>query len=164
MPLPTQVICNMRICLAHIFLKLRTTSFLYVYLFAGVMVPPQEPAEYLYELRVISDNIVRERCETSEVHPPTPSQHEADEHTCEVDSTNVTDVGNTSNLSPVALDWKDLVFPTPSTSLNAADPLAEEVDLAGRSQDVEPPVVVALDKFAEVCEIAEEAVIDATQS
>jgi hypothetical protein len=56
------------------------------------------------------------------------------------------------------------VFPTPSTSLNAADPLAEEVDLAGKSEDVEPPVAVALDKFAEVCEIAEEAVIDATQS
>jgi hypothetical protein len=64
MPLPTQVICNMLVCLAHIFLKLQTTSFLYVYLFAGVMVPPQEPAEYLYELRAISENIVRERCET----------------------------------------------------------------------------------------------------
>ena len=162
--MPTQVICNMLVSLAHIFLKLRTTSFIYIYLFAGVMVPSQEPAEYLYELRAISENIVRERCEISEVHPPTPSEHEADEHTCEVDATNVKDVGNTSNLGPVALDWKDLVFPTPSTSLNAADPLAEEVDLAGKSQDVEPPVAVALDKFAEVCEIAEEAVIDATQS
>jgi hypothetical protein len=56
-----------------------------------------------------------------------------------------------------------LVFPKPSTSLNVADPLAEELDVAGKSQAVEPPVAVALDTFVEVCEIAEEAVIDATQ-
>ena len=164
MSLPTQVMCNMLICLAHIFLRLRTTRFLCIYLLAGVMVPTQEPAEYLYELRAIAENIARERCETSEVPPTAPSQHEPDVHTCEVDSTNVSghNVSNTSNLSQVTLDWNDLVFSTPGTSLNVADPLAEEVDVAGKSQAVEPPVAVALDTFAEVCETADEAFIDAT--
>ena len=71
--LPTQVICNMIICLAHTFLRLRTTRSWCVYLLAGVMIPPHEATEYLYELCAIVENIVRERCETSEVHPPTPS-------------------------------------------------------------------------------------------
>ena len=37
------------------------------------MVPPQEPVEYLYEFRAIAKNIVMERCETSEMYPPTPN-------------------------------------------------------------------------------------------
>lgn len=35
-----------------------------------MMVPPLERSEYMYELRNIADNIVRERLEHSEVHPP----------------------------------------------------------------------------------------------
>jgi len=53
----------------------------------------------LYELRAIAENIVRERCETSEVHPPAHSEHEADVHPCEVEATNATNIGNTCNLS-----------------------------------------------------------------
>lgn len=135
-------------------------------LVVGVMVEAQEPAEYVYELRAIAENIGRERCETSEVPPPAPTQHEPDVHTCEVDSTNVSgpNVNNTSNLSQVTLDWKDLVFPTPGTSLNAVGALAKEVDVPGKSQVIEPAVAVAVDTFAEVCEIADEAVIDATHA
>jgi hypothetical protein len=120
-------------------------------------------AKNLTENIAIAKNIFRERCETSEVHPPTPCQHEADVHPCEVEATNVTNVGNTSNLSQVALDWKDLVSPTPNPSFKAAGELAEELDVVGKSQTVEPPVTVALDTFAEVSQIAKEAVIDATQ-
>jgi hypothetical protein len=97
------------------------------------------------------------------LHPPAPSQHKADVHPCEVEATNVTNVGNTSNLSQVPLDWKDLVSPTPNPSFNAAGKLAEELDVVDKSQVAEPPVTVALDTFAEVSQIAEEAVIDATQ-
>ena len=83
------------------------------------MVPPQEPVEYLYEFRAIAKNIVMERCETSEMYPPTPNQHEADVHSCEVEATNVTNVRNISNLNQVTLDWKYSVSPTPSPSPNA---------------------------------------------
>lgn len=37
---------------------------------ADVMVPRRERTEYLYELRCIAENIVRERLEQSEPHPP----------------------------------------------------------------------------------------------
>ena len=53
--------------------------------------------------------------------------------------------------------------PTPNPLFNAAGKLAEELDVVGKSQTVEPPVTVALNTFAEVSQIAEEAVIDATQ-
>jgi hypothetical protein len=67
------------------------------------MVPPQEPTEYLYELCAIVD--VKERCETSEVHPPAlASQQEANVHPCEVEATNATNVGNTKILNQEALD------------------------------------------------------------
>ena len=127
------------------------------------MVPPQNLAKYLYELRAIAENIVTDRCETSEVHPPTPSQHEADVHPCEVEATNVTNVRNTSNLSQVTLDWKDLVSPSPCTTFNAAENLAKELDMIGKCQAAELPVVVAVDTFTKVSQIAEEAVIDVTQ-
>ena len=44
------------------------------------MVPPWEPVEYLYELHTIAENTVKECCETSEVHPPAPSQNEGQPH------------------------------------------------------------------------------------
>ena len=39
------------------------------------MVPPVERSAYMYELRNIAENIVRERCEHSEVQPPTRTMH-----------------------------------------------------------------------------------------
>ena len=53
----------------------------------------------MYELRAIADNVVKECCEISEVHPPTPNQHEADVLRCEVRAINATNVSNTRNLS-----------------------------------------------------------------
>ena len=43
---------------------------------AGIMVPPLERVEYMYELRNIAKNIVSERCEHSKLHPPTHTRHE----------------------------------------------------------------------------------------
>ena len=159
------------------------------------MVPPQEPTEDLYELRAIADNVVRERCETSEVHPPISKQYESDVLRCKVEATNATNVGN-MNLSnadvvkdvqpPVEpqsnkhaedsvsthgdvhvgpacrilmtqaeLDWQDSVSRAPSSSFNATQNLPNDIDVVGRFQ-------TTVDTFAEVSQIAEEAVMDAT--
>jgi hypothetical protein len=115
----------------------------------------------LHELHVIVENIVRERCETSEVHLPAPtSQHKTDVHPCEVE---VTNISNTSILSGETSDCKGLVSSTSSPILNAIKELAEELDVVGKSQVAEPSVVVVVDSFAEVSQMAEEVVIDATQ-
>ena len=53
------------------------------------------------------------------------------------------------------LDWQDSVSPTPSSSFNVAQNLAKDIDVVSRSQTV-------VDTFAEVSQIAEEAVMDAT--
>ena len=50
-----------------------------VYGLADVMVPPLECSEYMYVLQNIVENIVRERCEHSIIHPPGHSGHEHDE-------------------------------------------------------------------------------------
>ena len=142
----------------------------------------------MYKLRAIADNVVRERCETSEVHPPISKQYESDVLRCKVEATNATNVGN-MNLSnadvvkdvqsPVEpqsnkhaedsvsthgdvhvgsachipmtqaeLDWQDLVSHASSSSFNAAQNLPKDIEVVGT--------------FAEVSQIAEEAVMDAT--
>ena len=61
---------------------------------------PTTRANYvLVQAWAIAKNIVKKRCETSEVHPPAPSQYEADVHCCEVEATNTTNFSNTSILS-----------------------------------------------------------------
>jgi hypothetical protein len=60
--------------------------------------------------------------------------------------------------SQLDLDWQDLVLPTPMPSLAARNP-GEELEVVGSTQNVEPPVVV--DTFAEVSQIAQEAVVGA---
>ena len=107
------------------------------------MVPPQEPVEYLYELRGLSESTARDRCETFEVHLPTPTQHETDVHGYEV-------------------EVQDSVSTTPSPSLNVPQNLTEDLDVVGKSQTAEAVVVVAVDTFAEVSQIAEEVVLNAT--
>ena len=82
---------------------------------------------------------------------------------CELEAINITNICNTSNLNQVALDWKDSVSTTPSPSLNAWENLAEELNVIGKSQAAKLPVAVAVNTFAEVSQIAEETVIDATR-
>jgi hypothetical protein len=65
--------------------------------------------------------------------------------------------------SQVDSDWQDSVSPTPSPSLNAEQNLVEELDNVGKSQTVESPMVVAVDTFSEVSQIAQEAIMDAIQ-
>ena len=75
--------------------------------------------------------------------------------------------------SQLELDWQDSVPSTPTASPAAirvsstptASPaaIAEELGAVGPSQVVEPHVVVAVDTFAEVSQIAAEVVMDATQ-
>ena len=65
------------------------------------MVPLQEPTKYLYEIRAFVECVVKKFCETSEVLPPTPTQHEANVHGFEVEASNDTNVGNTSNTDVV---------------------------------------------------------------
>lgn len=52
--------------------------------------------------------------------------------------------------SQLELDWQDSVSPRPNPSLNAAQKLSENLDVVGKSQTAEPPVVVAVGTFAEV--------------
>lgn len=65
------------------------------------MVPLQEPTKYLYEIRAFVECVVKKFCETSEVLPPTPTQHEADVHGVEVEATNDTNVSNTNKADVV---------------------------------------------------------------
>ena len=150
----------------------------------------------MYELRALSENVVREHGETLEVHPPTPIQNEAAMHGCKVEATNTTNVGNTSKTyvvkdlqllmetqsnaehsvsmhayvhvgsawyilmiqdktlqdlpSQVELDWQDSVSFLINLSFNAAQNLAENLDVVGKSQTAELSVVVAVGTFAEV--------------
>lgn len=62
--------------------------------------------------------------------------------------------------SQLELDWQDSVPSTPTASPAA---IAEELGVVGPSQVVKPHVVVAVDTFAEVSQIAAEVVMDATQ-
>jgi hypothetical protein len=64
--------------------------------------------------------------------------------------------------SQVVIDWQDSVSPTPSPSLNVPQNLAEDLDVVGKSHTAEPVVVVAVDTFAGVTQIAEEVVMNAT--
>jgi hypothetical protein len=158
------------------------------------MAPPQNLAEYLYEIRAFAECVVKELCEILEVLPPTPTQHDADVHRYEVEATNDTNVDNTSKAdvvtdvhppmkphvgpawhilrtqdktlqdlpSQVVIDWQDSVSPTPSPSLKVPQNLAKDLDVVGKSHTAEPVVVVAVDTFAEVSQIAEEVVMNAT--
>jgi len=173
---------------------------------ADVLVPPRYQTEYLYELRLIAENISRERGLHSEVHPPVATIVPEHAPHCEPHVTGASDPDNICNVStpqapvdgqpevdsgskentgdaPSAdvgpawlnismtqekslqdlpsqldLDWQDSVLPTPMPSL-AARNTGEELE--GSSPNVEPPIVV--DTFAEVSQIAQEAVMGATQ-
>lgn len=75
--------------------------------------------------------------------------------------------------SQMDLDWQDSVTPTPTRSPAATRSLGEELEAVGSSQVtehavgssqvVEPAVVESVDGFAEVSQIAQEAVTEATE-
>lgn len=52
---------------------------------------------------------------------------------------------------------------TSTPSLATTQNLGEELEVVGSTQVVEPTVVVAVDTFAEVSQIAQDVVMDATQ-
>ena len=98
-----------------------------------------------------------------DVQPPVEPQ--SNKHAEDSVSTHVdVHVGPTCHIpmTQVDLDWQDSVSPTPSSSFNVAQNLAKDLDVVGKSQTAEAPVVMAVDTFAEVFQIVEEAVMDAT--
>lgn len=102
---------------------------------ADVMVPPLERSEYLYELRNVADNVVQERSEHSEVHPPGLSGHgpvecgEVQESVPESPPTLSTPLGPAFNIpmtqektleelpSQIDFDWHDSVSPNVAHAL-----------------------------------------------
>ena len=75
----------------------------------------------------------------------------------------MTQEGSLQDLpSQLDLDWQDSITPTPS--LAATRNLGEELDAVVSSQVIETAVVMPVDAFVEVSQIAKEAVTDATCS
>ena len=67
------------------------------------MVPPTGPVEYLYELRVVAENICRDRGNNSEVHPEVTTLYGVPFEECEVQ---VTDAGN-AEVSDIGAEAPD---------------------------------------------------------
>ena len=183
-----------------------------VYCLADDMLPPPEPTEFLYEIRVVAENIGTLRCSQSEVHPPECQQPEVVAHVPDVEVTNASNSNNVCTLgtpqaaesaetlvernsvqnmlkspstdpgvndahawvipmtqerslhdlpSQMELDWQDSVTTTPTPSLAATRNLGEALEAVGSERVVEPEVVLPVDAFAEVSQIAQEAVTDA---
>ena len=134
---------------------------------ADVMAPPLERSGYLYELRAVAENIVRERGEHSEVHPPGlsgggPMELGEEQEPLPGSSDNLgMPIGPAFHIpmtqdktleelpSQIEFEWQDSVAPnlTPAqaTTIAAAPTSTED------------------NAFVEVSEIAQEAVVHATQ-
>lgn len=119
------------------------------------MVPPVEGNAYMYELRNIAENIVRERCEYLEVVPPSQSgprcgdRVQGDRPVGPAFHIPMTQDKTLEELpSQLEFDWQDSVSPknTPTG--------AEATDV--------PPTHPQESAFIEVSQIAHEAVVDAT--
>ena len=178
---------------------------------ADVMVPPLEPTEYLYELRAVAENIIRERLGHSEVHHAEVPHYEVQIHEC---GEEVTNGSNAEDVVPIAevveivepkvgpdsthmakdvlatvesvqvgpaweipmtqeksladlpsqldLDWQDQPSLTPTPSLVATRNLGQELEAAA-SEVEDPPVVVAATTFADVNQLAQDVVMEATE-
>lgn len=129
------------------------------------MVPSLEQPEYMLELRNVAENIVRERCTHSEVHAPTCTEG--------VESYKVPD-GSDGAQHPLAahpVTDEDSIHvgaaidlpPGPCTSTATARNLVEELDVVSCPASVPLDTHVDTNKFAEVSQIAQEAVMIATQ-
>jgi len=133
-----------------------------------LLVTPLVPQEYMYELHNIAENIARERCDYSEVRPQVQSEPECEE-SVEVQHPVAEDGGNAADAedgpafsipmtqgktlvdlpSQMDFDWQYLVSPkgTPAEPTGMAVPPKDPDESA----------------FLEVQQIAEEAVVHATQ-
>lgn len=157
-----------------------------------VMVPLLEQPEYMYELRNIADNIVRERCKHSEVQPPThiacvasykvadvsegveepvesqvpdgsPSTH-GDGHVGPAFHIPMTQEKTLLELpSQLDFDWQEQASQGPSIAPATARNLGEQLDEASTRLNAAMPIHVQEDTFVQVSQIAHEAVMDATQ-
>ena len=65
--------------------------------------------------------------------------------------------------SQLDVDWQDQVPLTPAPAPAATRNLGQELEAAASSEVVDPNVVVAVNSFAEVQQLAQEAVMNATQ-
>ena len=144
------------------------------------MVPSLERPEYMYELRNIADNIMRERCKHSELHSdshfrihtdagPSYKVPEDEEYVDPAPAKDVPSQGKDSHVGPafhipmtqdksleglpsqLDFDWQDSATPGPMSATITARNLGEELDVAS-------PTHVEVDTFVEVSQIAQEAV------
>lgn len=131
------------------------------------MVPPTERSEYLMELRNVVDNMVRERCDNSELHPVAQS---GDEPLQRADVTESFPEGSGNLGTPVGP-----AFEIPMTQDKTLEELPSQIDFEWQDS-VSPSLAPALatsttvapkdtedNAFVEISQIAEEAVVHATQ-
>ena len=136
--------------------------------FAELLVTPLVPQEYMYELHNIAENIARERCDYSEVRPQVQSEPECEE-SVEVQHPVAEDGGN-------AVDAEDgPAFSIPMTQGKTLVDLPSQMDfdwqylVSPKGTPAEPTGMAVPPKdpdesaFLEVQQIAEEAVVHATQ-
>ena len=151
-----------------------------------LMVPSLERPEYMYELRGVAENIVRERIKHSEVSPHTESLESYKPHAAsdgvdppldahpprDEDSIHVgpafhipmTKVNELQDLpSQIDFDWQASAPPGPVTTSATARNLGEELDVVSTPASMALPSRVDENKFVEVSAIALEAVLVATQ-
>ena len=124
------------------------------------MVPPLERSEYMYELRNMANNIVRERCEHWEVQPPGQSGHECEDRV-DVHQPIPESVGNVAMPGGPA-------FHIPMTQDKTLEELPSQLDFDWQdsvSPEGTPAVRTSMAEsaFVEVSEIAHEAIAHATQ-
>lgn len=132
-----------------------------------MMVPPVERSDSMYEIRNMSDNIAKERCEHSEVQPPGQNGGECEDRV-DVHQPVPESVGNLATTvgpafhipmtqdktleelpSQLDFDWQDSVSPKGTPAVPTA--------MAVAPKDPEESA------FVEVSQIAHEAVVHATQ-
>jgi len=131
------------------------------------MVSPLECSEYLYELRNVAENIVREQCEHSEVHSPRLSGHglvecgEVQESFSESSSNLGTPFGPTFHI-PMTQD-KTLEELPNQIDFEWQDSLSPKLIPALATSIATAPIDTEDNAFVEVSQIAQEAVVHAIQ-
>jgi hypothetical protein len=149
---------------------------------ADLLVTPLERQEYMYELRNIAENIVRERCEYSEVQPAVEIEHECEESVPECAES----VPQCAESVPQDAKTVGVQHAVPENVGNAAEPLGpafhipmtqgktledlpSQMDFDWQDTDAAPIGMAVPPKdpeeslFLEVQQIADEAVVHATQ-
>ena len=156
------------------------------------MVPTLERSEYMYELREIADNIVRERCKHAEVNlglctgtassskvaeatdvvKPLVEPHSADDSPSDHGDAHVgpafhipmTQEKTLLDLpSQCDFDWQESASQGPSIAPATARNLDEDLHVASTPLNATLSGNVQVDTFVTVSQIAREAVMDATK-